>query len=92
MYCPKCGEKVQDGEKYCRHCGSDLEIKEEVVKKTYCVSSKNRQVALILAFMGLIGIGGAHRFYVGKYISGVIYLITFGLFGIGTIYDIYNIY
>ena len=92
MYCPKCGEKVQDGEKYCRHCGSDLEIKEEVVKKTYCVSNKNRQVALILALMGLIGIGGAHRFYVGKYISGVIYLITFGLFGIGTIYDIYNIY
>ena len=35
MYCPKCGEKVQDGEKYCRHCGSDLEIKEEMVKKTY---------------------------------------------------------
>ena len=92
MYCPRCGEKVQDGEKYCRHCGSDLAIKEEEQKKIYCVSSKSRSIALILALLGIIGIGGLHRLYVGKYISGVIYLMTLGLFGIGTIYDAYNIY
>ena len=35
----------------------------------------------------LFGIAGLHRFYLGKPISGVVYLITGGLFGIGTIYD-----
>lgn len=35
----------------------------------------------------LTGFAGLHRFYLGKPLTGFIYLITFGLFGIGTIYD-----
>lgn len=35
----------------------------------------------------LAGIAGLHRFYLGKPLSGLLYLITGGLFGIGTIYD-----
>ena len=35
----------------------------------------------------LFGVAGLHRFYLGKPISGIVYLITGGLFGIGTIYD-----
>ncbi len=34
-----------------------------------------------------LGILGAHRFYVGKNISGTIYLFTYGLFGIGVFID-----
>jgi TM2 domain-containing membrane protein YozV len=40
---------------------------------------------LLLMFLGIFGI---HRFYMGKYITGAIYLLTGGLFGIGYIYDI----
>ncbi|MEM6363218.1 MAG: TM2 domain-containing protein [Planctomycetota bacterium] len=35
-----------------------------------------------------LGVFGAHRFYMGKIITGVIYLLTGGLMGIGWIYDI----
>jgi TM2 domain-containing membrane protein YozV len=35
----------------------------------------------------LLGLFGVHRFYMGKIISGVIYLLTGGLFGIGYVYD-----
>lgn len=35
----------------------------------------------------LFGIAGLHRFYLGKPISGIVFLLTGGLFGIGTIYD-----
>ncbi len=35
----------------------------------------------------LLGVFGAHRFYMGKIFTGLLYLCTFGLLGIGYIYD-----
>lgn len=45
-------------------------------------------VGYILWFFGFTG---AHRFYYGKNISGVIWLCTLGLFGIGWIIDLFLI-
>ena len=36
----------------------------------------------------LLGIFGVHRFYLGKIGTGLLYLITAGLFGFGIIYDL----
>jgi len=43
---------------------------------------------LLLTFLGAFGI---HRMYMGKWISGLIYLCTFGLFGLGYIYDFWTL-
>ena len=43
---------------------------------------------LLLTFLGTFGI---HRMYMGKWISGLIYLCTFGLFGLGYIYDFWTL-
>lgn len=52
-------------------------------------SPKSKVVALILAlFLGYLGF---HRFYVGKIGSGIIWLFTFGFFGLGWIYDVIKI-
>jgi len=40
---------------------------------------------ILLTFLGVFGI---HRFYMGKWITGIIYLLTGGLFGIGWLYDL----
>ncbi len=49
-------------------------------------SEKSRLVALLLCFfLGYIGI---HRFYAGKIGSGILYLCTYGLFGIGVLVDL----
>ncbi len=40
---------------------------------------------LLLVFLGFFG---AHRFYLGKYLTAVLYLVTGGLFGIGYVYDL----
>jgi TM2 domain-containing membrane protein YozV len=39
---------------------------------------------ILLTFLGIFGL---HRFYLGKWITGLIYLLTGGLFLFGVIYD-----
>ncbi len=39
---------------------------------------------ILLTFLGFLGV---HRFYMGKIFTGILYLLTVGLFGIGILYD-----
>ena len=43
---------------------------------------------LLLTFLGVFGV---HRMYMGKWITGVIYLLTGGLFLIGILYDFWTL-
>jgi TM2 domain-containing membrane protein YozV len=43
---------------------------------------------LLLVFLGVFGI---HRMYMGKWATGILYLLTAGVFGIGYIYDLWTI-
>ena len=38
-----------------------------------------------------MGIFGVHRFYLGKWITGLLYLMTFGLLGLGILYDYWTL-
>lgn len=44
--------------------------------------------AYLLWLLSAIGVCGAHRFYLGKPLSGIVYLFTFGLFGMGQLIDL----
>ena len=43
---------------------------------------------ILLTFLGLFGV---HRMYMGKWLTGLLYLVTGGLFGIGYIYDYWTL-
>ncbi len=51
-------------------------------------SEKSRTTALILCCLGFLVVAGIHRFYVGKIGTGILWLLTGGLLGIGTIVDL----
>ena len=43
---------------------------------------------ILLTFLGLFGV---HRMYMGKWLTGILYLATGGLFGFGYIYDYWTL-
>ena len=52
---------------------------------------KDQQVLMILALIGFFGFAGIHRFVTGDIAMGIIFFITMGFCGIGTIVDLINI-
>ena len=43
---------------------------------------------LLLTFLGIFGI---HRFYLGKWFTGLLYLVSAGLLGLGYLYDFWTL-
>jgi len=43
---------------------------------------------VLLTFLGLLGI---HRMYMGKWLTGIVYLLTGGIFGVGYLYDFWTL-
>jgi len=56
---------------------------------TYTTGRIDYNVAwIMLTFLGVFGV---HRFYLGKWVTGLIYLLTGGLFLFGIIYDYWTL-
>lgn len=43
---------------------------------------------ILLTFLGVLGI---HRFYMGKVLTGLLYLFTGGFFGLGVLFDFWTL-
>lgn len=95
-FCPYCGNALETAEN-AQNSKQEIHIHyhqeqpaETKVKYVYVPaerkSTRSRLVALVLCV--ILGVFGAHRFYVGKIGTGLLYLFTWGLFGIGWLADV----
>ncbi len=103
MYCRNCGQQIDDKAAICIHCGVSTGYAPQYPQQPvinvvntntnanrmnagYGYIRKSKWVAFFLClFLGYLGI---HRFYVGKAGTGIIWLFTGGLFGLGWFVDL----
>ena len=80
-----------DESQYIGHLIEDMpEEKAKLFANIYRSRRRDPVLLLILALIGLFGVAGIHRFFVGHIGMGILYLLTGGLCLIGTIVDMIN--
>lgn len=52
---------------------------------------KSTGTAYLMMLFALIGVNGVQHFYLGKVGRGVLWLLTFGLLGVGIIIDLFTL-
>jgi len=52
---------------------------------------KSSGTAYLLWFLSGFGWLGFHRFYIGKIGTGILWILTFGMFGFGALYDLFSL-
>lgn len=81
FYCTKCGHLMHQSARACPECGAPSSV-----QGWSDISDRSRLTALLLCIF--LGIFGVHRFYVGRMGTGILWLLTGGLFGVGVVYDL----
>ena len=82
QFCRSCGQIISSLAPTCPHCGAPTGVSTAPPG----ASPKSRVVALLLCF--ILGVFGAHRFYVGKIWTGVLQIVTLGGLGIWSLVDL----
>ncbi len=86
--CPRCGYSLAHGAVFCSRCGEPISaraVRAKLGDEWEEASDRSRLLALLLCIV--VGYLGVHRFYVGKIGTGLLWLFTGGLFGIGYVVD-----
>lgn len=92
--CPICNSPVKPGKLACSNCGTRVDVFERPsgAVRTAAGTRHNQWIAIVLALLGLLGVAGLHRLYVGRTLSGIAMLLTIGGLGIWTLVDLHNLW
>lgn len=90
VVCPKCGKQVEQLRQeqpniVINNTNTNTNTANATAVASRTGRVKNKWVAFFLCLF--FGVFGAHKFYEGKVVMGVLYLFTLGLFCIGWLVD-----
>lgn len=95
VVCPSCGVATENFNKKSTNQEqpqiiiNNTNTNTNVNKNGVYGKPKNKWVAFLLCLF--LGYFGAHKFYEGKILLGIVYIFTFGIFGIGIIVDLISL-
>ncbi len=79
---------LSDSELIAQNSRGMYEQKKLVFITEYNGSKKSDTINFLLVFF--LGFLGIHKFYLGNAGMGVLYFLTFGIFGFGSLYDLFT--
>ncbi len=90
VYCTACGKQIHESASTCPACGAPQQVRSAVAVPAGYVpagqaTDKRMLPAAILCFV--VGVFGAHRFYVGKVGSAIAMIFTLGGLGVWVVID-----
>lgn len=85
---PDCGHANSWNAAFCASCGRSLTVNASAVLPGGEEYKRSVGVAYGLWALCLAGVAGIHRFYLGRPVTGIIWLFTLGLLGLGSLYDL----
>ena len=86
----KCGVNMFKKKCSCKEKNENVEIS-ELVEKSEEKKEKGKSKVLTTLLCIFFGCFGFHRFYLGKIVTGLLWLFTLGFLGIGTFIDLVRI-
>jgi hypothetical protein len=90
MPCRECDREISAVARECPHCGAQQFETGKAVTRTDVPSERRALTTVLLAL--LLGVFGAHRFYVGKIGTGLLQLVTIGGLGLWWLFDVILIF
>ena len=92
VLCTLCGRQVEEIRResaapqvIINNTNENNNVNQNMNNVVAAIHTRNKWAAFLLCFF--LGYLGAHKFYEGKTGMGVLYLLTFGLLGIGWVID-----